>query len=203
MRLASWRIAYETRMNRKLHRAAMLITGSQKSPARSNKGLASAVRDSVGKARNKRGIIGHMEPDTAATSNGLRLFSKVLGVGYLLNAALILYIGIARSILIFNAMAAHASELNPLVMVPSISFVIICLLFVAGLTALSLRLFAGKQGWPTWTLAVLFLMSIPIGTVLGILTIVWLILSRRAERQPVERLEPRKNSRKRTQKKTP
>jgi hypothetical protein len=125
-----------------------------------------------------------MEPDTAGTSNGLRLFSKLLGVGYLLNAALILYIGIARSILIFNAMAAHASELNPLVMVPSISFVIICLLFVAGLTALSLRLFAGKQGWPTWTLAILFLISIPIGTVLGILTIVWLILSRRTERQP-------------------
>ena len=147
--------------------------------------LLDGLRDSIGKARNKRGIIGRMEPDTAATSNGLRLFSKVLGVGYLLNAALILYIGIARSILIFNAMAAHASELNPLVMVPSISFVIICLLFVAGLTALSLRLFAGKQGWPTWTLAILFLISIPIGTVLGILTIVWLILSRRAQRQPV------------------
>ena len=126
-----------------------------------------------------------MQSDPAATSNGLRLFSKILGVGYLLNAALILYIGIARSILIFNAMAAHASELNPLVMVPSFSFVIICLLFVAGLTALSLRLFAGKRDWPTWTLAILFLISIPIGTVLGILTVVWLILSRRAQQQPV------------------
>ena len=126
-----------------------------------------------------------MQSDPAATSNGLRLFSKILGVGYLLNAALILYIGIARSILIFNAMAAHASELNPLVMVPSVSFVIICLLFVAGLTALSLRLFAGKRDWPTWTLAILFLISIPIGTVLGILTVVWLILSRRAQQQPV------------------
>jgi hypothetical protein len=125
-----------------------------------------------------------MEPDAAAGGNGLRLFSKVLGVGYLLNAGLILYIGAARSILIVNVMAAHASELNPSMLVPWVSFVMICLLFVAGLTALSLRLFAGKRGWPTWTLAVFFLISIPVGTILGILTIFWLILLRRAERQP-------------------
>jgi hypothetical protein len=124
-----------------------------------------------------------MEPGAAPGDTGLRLFGKLLGVGYLLNATLILYIGIARSILIFNAMAAHVSELNPLVVMPSVFFVITCLLFVAGLTALSLRLFAGKQGWPTWTLAVLFLISIPIGTVLGILTFAWLVLSRRAEQQ--------------------
>jgi hypothetical protein len=123
-----------------------------------------------------------METDAAATGSGLRLFNKLLGVGYLLNAALILYIGVARSILIFNAIVAHA--LNPSVVMPSIFFVSVCLLFVAGLTLLGLRLFAGKRNWPTWTLAIFFLISIPIGTILGILTMLWLILSRRAEQQP-------------------
>ena len=125
-----------------------------------------------------------MEPDTTGRSNGLPFFSKLLGAGYLLNAALILSFGVSRLILFFNALAEHVSELNLLVVMPFVFFAIICLLFVAGSTVLGLRLFAGKRNWPTWTLTCIFLLCIPIGTILGILTFIWLILSRRAQQQP-------------------
>lgn len=118
------------------------------------------------------------------SSNGLSLSAKLLGIGYLVYAALMLVFGAFRLISFVNLLSQQHASVNPLVVISFVIFAIILLLLVAASAAIGLRLLAGRRNWPTWTLACVLLLGFPAGTILGVLTVIWLRLSRRAEQQP-------------------
>jgi hypothetical protein len=117
-------------------------------------------------------------------SNGLSLSAKLLGIGYLVYAALMLVFGAFRLISFVNLLSQQHASVNPLVVISFVIFAIILLLLVAASAAIGLRLLAERRNWPTWTLACILLLGFPAGTILGVLTVIWLRLSRRAEQKP-------------------
>lgn len=125
-----------------------------------------------------------METTGKRSSNGLRLSAKLLGIGYLVFAALILVGGAFRLIWFVNLVSQQHPPADPLTLIPFVIMAIIILLLIAAFAMLGLRLLANKRNWPTWTLAGVLSLSFPAGTILGVLTLIWLSLSRRADQQP-------------------
>jgi hypothetical protein len=118
------------------------------------------------------------------SSNGLLVSAKLLGIGYLVFAALMLLGGAFRLIWFVNLVSRQHQPLDPISLIPFVIMAIIFLLLVGAFAVLGLRLLTSKRNWPTWTLACVLLLSFPVGTILGVLTLIWLGLSRQAEQQP-------------------
>jgi hypothetical protein len=118
------------------------------------------------------------------SSNGLRLSAKLLGIGYLVYAASMLVFGAFRLISFVNLLSQQHASVNPLVVISFVLFAILRLLLVAASAAIGPRLLAEKRNWPTWTLACVLLLGFPVGTILGVLTLIWLRFARRAEQKP-------------------
>jgi hypothetical protein len=125
-----------------------------------------------------------METASKRSSNGLSLSAKLLGIGYLVYAALMLVFAAFRLISFVNLLSQQHASVNPLVVISFVIFAIILLLLVASSAAMGLRLLAEKRNWPNWTLACVLLLGFPVGTILGVLTLIWMRLSRRTEQQP-------------------
>jgi uncharacterized membrane protein (DUF485 family) len=114
----------------------------------------------------------------------LLLVGKCLGAGYLLFALIVLVVGIARTIAFTIVVSEHRADIELLTIIPFVIFFILCLVigFLLGLTGL--RLWAARRTRLTWVVVCASIVAFPIGTILGIPSLIWLILLRRSQTIP-------------------
>jgi len=110
----------------------------------------------------------------------LRLVGKCLGVGYLLYALTILGFGIAKTIA--TLALVHRADLQELI--PLVIFSLLWLLIAFLLGFAGLRLWAARRTRFTWVAVCASIVGFPIGTVLGLASLIWLILLRRSQTSP-------------------
>ena len=116
----------------------------------------------------------------------LRLVGKCLGVGYLLLALAVLGNGIAKTIAFTTAYLQHWAdvEADPLMLIPFVTFVLLCLIITFLLGFAGLRLWAARRTRFTWVAVCASILAFAIGTVLGLASLIWLILLRRSQTSP-------------------
>jgi hypothetical protein len=116
----------------------------------------------------------------------LRLVGKCLGVGYLLYALAVLGFGIAKTIAFTTVVLEHRADLEAhwQELIPFVIFSLLCLVITFLLGFTGLRLWAARRTRFTWVAVCASILAFPIGTVLGLASLIWLILLRRSQTSP-------------------
>jgi hypothetical protein len=116
----------------------------------------------------------------------LRLVGKCLGVGYLLYSLAVLGFGIAKTIAFTTLALEHRADLEAdwQALIPFVIFSLLCLVITFLLGFAGLRLWAARRTRFTWVAVCASILAFPIGTVLGLASLIWLILLRRSQTSP-------------------
>jgi len=125
-----------------------------------------------------------MEESQAPKTNRLRLTGKVLGGGYLVFALIILWRAIQDLVAIWTPATQRVYYLQPLSRDPLVTLFLIGLLVAIFLAVIGLRLFAARRTRFTWIAVSVSVVLFPIGTLLGIASLIWLIVARRQASPP-------------------
>ena len=116
----------------------------------------------------------------------LCLVGKCLGVGYLLYALAVLGFGIAKIIAFTTVVLEHRADLEAhwQELIPFVIFSLLWLVITFLLAFTGLRLWAARRTRLTWVVVCVSILAFPIGTVLGLTSLIWLILLRRSQTSP-------------------
>jgi hypothetical protein len=114
----------------------------------------------------------------------LLLVGKCLGVAYLLYAFIVLVVGIVRTIAFTTLAIDHRADIQGLTVVPFVIMFLLCLVIGLLLGFTGLRLWAAKRTPLTWVVVCASIVAFPVGTILGLPSLIWLILLRRSQNSP-------------------
>ena len=111
----------------------------------------------------------------------LRLIGKVLGTGYVVLAIIILSRAIQDLAAISMPVAQRAYYLQPLSTVPLLALFSLGLLVAIFLGLIGVRLFNARRNRFVWIGVSVSVVLFPIGTLLGVVSLIWLNVLRRRD----------------------
>ena len=112
----------------------------------------------------------------------LPLLGKCLGTGYLIYIALTAVFVVQLVIKVVTAISKQASSPPLLSLVPFVFIFIIFLTMAWLLLTIGFRLWTDRRTRLTWILVCLSLLCFPYGTILGLLSLTWLLFFRQSDR---------------------
>jgi hypothetical protein len=121
--------------------------------------------------------------------NLLPILGKCLGTGYLIYIALTAVAVVQLLSKVVTAVFKEASSSPVLTLIPFVIMFIIFLIMAWGFVTLGFRLWTDRRTRLTWILVCLSLLCFPYGTILGLLSLTWLIVSRQSAPSPAGNAE--------------